>query len=60
MDMMHQVRKALNDITTSFADGDSDRAELQVHWLRRMIDEPTSRQKPWKDYRAMIDEEYEQ
>lgn len=54
---MHQVRKALNDIGKSFEDGNAEKAELQLHWLRKMIDEPTSRQKLWSWYRELIDEE---
>lgn len=59
MDMMHQVRKALNDIQHSFESNNAERAELEVFWLRKMIDEQPSRHKPWSEYQLRIDEEFE-
>jgi hypothetical protein len=58
MDMIRQVRKALDDIAASYANNQPGRAEMQVFWLRKMIDQQPSRRKPWSHYRPAIDEEY--
>ena len=61
--MMKQVRKALDDIQQSINDDMNDdfvftKAALQIYYLRKMIDEQPSRQKPWSHYQPMIDEEF--
>lgn len=58
MNMMHEVRKALDDITKSFKNYQYAKANMQAYLLRKMIDEQPSRQKPWSDYQGIIDEEW--
>ena len=58
MDVLRQVRKALDDIASSFQDNFPMKAEYQVYLLRSMIDEQPSRRKPWSHYRPRVDEEF--
>lgn len=65
MDVLRQVRKALDDIGESFAEihtgkADYHKVEYQVFHLRKMIDEQPSRRNPWSAYRAMVEEEFDE
>lgn len=59
MNMMREIRRALNDIQQSMNNYDDHRVRLQVYHLRVMIDERQSRQKPWSHYQEIIEEEFE-
>ncbi len=58
MNMLKQVRKALNDIQAAFTGNHPNKAEYQVYLLRKMIDEEPSRQLPWSYYQPLVDEEF--
>lgn len=63
MDMLKQVRKALNDIRATLAtDGeavcDPVKALYQLDLLREMIDAQPSTRQPWSFYRPRVDEEF--
>lgn len=58
MNMMREIRRALNDIQQSLNDVAVTKTALQVHYLRVMIDEQQSRQKPWSHYQEIIKEEF--
>lgn len=68
MDMLKQVRRALDDIRQSLTDVEpyeptgikvGEKAIYQIDLLRKMIDEQPSRQHPWSYYQPMVAEEFE-